>query len=68
MRDPNRIGPICDRLKAAWSTVPDWRLGQLMENLRRWLLSAGGQDMFFIEDEELMAFLEQCLLEVTGHD
>lgn len=61
MRDPDRIGPICDRLKAVWSVVPDWRLGQFMENIRRWLLTSGGRDIFFVEDEELMQFMENCL-------
>ena len=30
MRDPKRIDDFCDRLKAVWHTVPDWRFGQLM--------------------------------------
>lgn len=57
MRDPNRIEPICDRLKKAWSTVPDWRLGQLFENMRR-ILAHNGQDIFFMEDEALMQYME----------
>ena len=58
MRDPKRIGPLCDRLKAVWSTVPDWRLGQLMENVRRNLARYKGKDVFFMEDEALMSFME----------
>ena len=33
MRDPNRIDKFCDQLKAIWHQVPDWRFGQLMENM-----------------------------------
>ena len=58
MRNPDRIGPFCDRLKAIWSTVPDWRFGQLMENVRRIMLKDGGRDIFFAEDEALMQYME----------
>ena len=64
MRNPNRIEPICERLKEAWSIVPDWRLGQLFENMRR-ILAHNGQDIFFIEDEALIGFIETYLEGLT---
>ena len=34
MRDPARIKPFCDRLAYLWETnCPDWRFGQLIENV-----------------------------------
>lgn len=32
-RDPQRINRIIEQLRAAWHTVPDQRLGQLINNL-----------------------------------
>lgn len=49
MRDPKRIDDFCDRLKAVWHTVPDWRFGQLMVNLLG-DMKASGRDPFFPED------------------
>lgn len=47
MRDPNRIDSFCEMLAEAWHKVPDWRFGQLIQNLPY------GRDPFFIEDEEM---------------
>ena len=57
MRDPNRIKTMCDRLEMIWSTVPDWRFGQLLENVRR-EIAHNGRDIFFMEDEELFVLME----------
>ena len=46
-RDPNRIPHIINLLQKAWEKNPDWRLGQLFENLKRY---CGKDDLFFIED------------------
>lgn len=46
-RDPNRISHIISLLQKAWEKNPDWRLGQLFENLKRY---SGKDDLFFIED------------------
>lgn len=50
MRDPNRIEPFLNTIKKCWEQVPDWRFGQLIENLKRWLKV---DDLFYIEDNEL---------------
>lgn len=50
MRNPDRIPEIMSLLQEGWEKVPDWRFGQLMENLKR---DIGVFDLFFIEDDEL---------------
>lgn len=32
MRDPNRINIVLDKVAKLWKLVPDWRLGQLIDN------------------------------------
>ena len=50
MRDPNRIKPFLETIAKCWEQVPDWRFGQLIENLKRRL---DIKDLFYIEDKEL---------------
>lgn len=50
MRDPNRIYEIMVLLQKGWTKVPDWRFGQLVENLKRYV---GVSDLFYIKDDEL---------------
>ena len=50
MRDPNRIKPFLETIAKCWVQVPDWRFGQLIENLKRRL---DIKDLFYIEDKEL---------------
>ena len=51
MRDPNRIPEVLATLQQGWEKVPDWRLGQLIENLKRYI---NINDLFYIEDDELV--------------
>ena len=51
MRNPNRIYEILNLLRRGWEKVPDWRLGQLIENLKRYI---SVNDLFYIEDDELV--------------
>ena len=48
MRNPNRIPEILALLQEGWSKVPDWRFGQLIENIKR---DIGVRDLFYIEDD-----------------
>lgn len=61
MRDPNRIPRILDLLEKAWKKVPDWRLGQLIENIAR---DMGWNDAYYVEDDdlekELRRLLDEC--------
>lgn len=50
MRDPERIPRILSLIAEGWKKVPDWRAGQLIENLKRY---SGKEDLFYIEDDEL---------------
>ncbi len=64
MRDPNRIPEIMIRLQALWLRVPDWRFGQLVENV----LKIGGEGdhcIFFIEDDVALERLEEFLGKVA---
>ena len=54
MRDPNRIPEFLATVQRCWEKVPDWRFGQLIENLKRFM---NKQDLFYIEDNDLAAYL-----------
>ena len=45
---------LCTRLANAWAAQPYWRLGQLLANLVRFV----DKDVFFVEDDELILYLE----------
>lgn len=50
MRNPDRIYEVMTLLQAGWQKVPDWRFGQLVENLKRYI---GVDDLFYVEDDKL---------------
>ena len=56
MRDPNRIPEFTDLLKEGWSKVPDWRFGQLIENLKKY---CDKPDLFYIEDDEMAKIIKE---------
>jgi hypothetical protein len=60
MRDVNRIKPFCNTLATEWSKVPDWRLGQLIENLKR---AYNINDLFYMEDDEFIEKLKDMFKE-----
>ena len=61
MRDPKRIDKFCDELKAIWHCVPDWRFGQLMSNMLGEFVAETKQDIFFPEDDVIMAFFKEYM-------
>ncbi len=63
MRDPKRIPEILNELKGIWSSFPGLRLGQLICNM--WLSE---QDLYYIEDEELMKILKDHYSEVRNFE
>ena len=67
MRNPDRIDKFCDELKTIWHQVPDWRFGQLMENMLSARLQAvqNPNGFFYTEDEELFAFFENYMKEIV---
>lgn len=59
MRDVSRIPRITEVLEDIWRRVPQWRLGQLIENIKAF---SGKDDLFYIEDDEM----ENILKEIFG--
>ena len=41
-------------LQQGWEKVPDWRFGQLVENLRIYI---GIDDLFYIEDDKMIEYI-----------
>ncbi len=60
MRNPNRIDGYCARLAALWKREPDWRFGQLLNNLLGAYYTQTKKDIFFPEDEEFFLDLEKA--------
>lgn len=59
MRDPERIDPAIERLRAAWKSDPDIRLGQLIYNAARANRRLDPlPELFYMEDEELLGGLD----------
>ena len=54
MRDPSRIEEIINLLRKGWAQMPDWRFGQIIENLKRYI---GKEDLFYVEDDEFVNYL-----------
>lgn len=61
MRDINRLDVFYDELKKIHKECfPDWRFGQLVNNLERWLqANKRFNDLFYIEEYEML----QCINE-----
>lgn len=54
MRNVERIPKVLDKIKEIWLRYPDLRLCQLLENTKPTNLN----DMYYIEDEDLLKLLE----------
>ena len=50
MRDVSRIPRFISVLEDIWRRVPQWRLGQLIENIN---VFSGKDDLFYVEDDEM---------------
>lgn len=61
MRDPNRLCNFYNELmKIHIENFPDWRFGQLVCNLERWLQNTKRlNDIFFIEEDEMMNYIKE---------
>lgn len=58
MRDPQRIPRVLNLLGRVWAEVPDWRLGQLIENIAR---DTGWNDAFYMSDDDLEKGVKELL-------
>ena len=54
-RSPRRIARTLQIIKNYWLQVPDWRFGQLIENVKRF---SGKEDLFYVEDQDLIYIFE----------
>lgn len=54
MRDIKRIPRTLDKIGILWAEfLPDWRLGQIIMVLQSW----SGNDLFYVEEEELVEIM-----------
>lgn len=56
MRDPKRISQMLELIQRGWEMVPDWRFGQLIENLKRYIAT---NDLFYVEDDKMMEVIAE---------
>ena len=56
MRDPKRIPEFLVVVQECWEKVPDWRFGQLIENLKRYI---GSADLFYMEDDKFVQYIKE---------
>ena len=63
MRDPKRIDKFCTALAKIWKRVPDWRFGQFIINALTMYNVSHHTDWFYMEDDELMEFLNNYFIE-----
>ena len=58
MRDPNRIYKFCNELAKYWITYcPDWRFGQLVENIRA--SEFKGKMLFYVDDDKMQKAIRE---------
>lgn len=65
MRDPKRIKPLLAELEKQWERFPDWRFGQLIENMKRFY---DINDLFYIEDDKMLKLIENFIKEENRKD
>lgn len=63
MRDISRIPRFIELLEYYWLKVPDWRFGQLIENVK---IFSGVEDLFFVEDDDLEDFFAEFFAKNDG--
>lgn len=61
MRDPKRIKPLLMEIEKQWERFPDWRFGQLIENIKRFY---DINDLFYIEDDEILKLIENFMRKI----
>lgn len=61
MREPSRIYMFSNKLALLWATqAPDWRFGQLVENVFN-AIRSNGKDPFYLEENEMLSYFEKYL-------
>lgn len=63
MRDPGRIIPFAELLGELWKeNVPDARFGQLITNYIAWHEQEYDQDIFYLEEPDLLIKFKEFLI------
>lgn len=64
MRDPNRLYKFYDELRDIHMTYfPDWRFGQLINNVLGWWTAKCKRDIFFPEEYEMIEIFKEYIEE-----
>ena len=62
MRNPNRLDDFYTKLcELHKEYVSDWRFGQFCSNFFGWLMTEKGKDLFFPEEIQMIAYVEEYL-------
>lgn len=59
MRSISRIPHFIELLEYYWLKVPNWRFGQLIENIKAF---SEKSDLFYVEDDELEKIMEEFFM------
>lgn len=64
MRNPNRLHKFYDELKKIhMEHFPDWRFGQLVNNVLGWWTAKHKRDIFFPEEDEMIEIFKEYIEE-----
>lgn len=68
MRDVNRLyGFYNELMKIHMENFPDWRFGQLVNNLERWLqVNKKIDDIFYIEEDTMLIYVNEFVNDIKG--
>ena len=55
MRNMGRIPRMMEIIESYWIKVPDWRFGQLIENIK---IFSEKPDLFYVEDDEMIELFD----------
>ena len=65
MRDPNRLYKFYNELmRIHMENFPDWRFGQLIENIDAWIYeNTNRPDIFYCEEDEFLDYVNKFIKE-----
>lgn len=59
MRNMGRIPRMMKIIESYWIKVPDWRFGQLIENIK---IFSEKPDLFYVEDDEMIELFDEFFM------
>ena len=59
MRNMGRIPRMMEIIESYWIKVPDWRFGQLIENIKTF---SEKPDLFYVEDDEMIELFDEFFM------